>query len=96
MKHSKSFGDDCYQWKNKFHPENPNFMQNVYWVMFVKPCNSYSIGYTLDMSGNPKIEWVEYGHINKDMQLSDLFAKYKAIEEDIEAEYKSWLLSQNK
>ena len=58
-KTNTQFGEVKYTWENNFHPDNPNFMQPVFWMGWQKPDNRYSIGYKLEPNG--KVKFVKYG-----------------------------------
>jgi len=49
------FGETVCKWSNHTHPDNPNFMQIVYWFCYVKPDGRFSVGYRLDNSSNIKV-----------------------------------------
>ena len=61
-KTNTQFGEIKYTWENNFHPDNPNFMQQVFWMGWQKPDNRYSIGYKLEPNG--KVKFVKYGEGN--------------------------------
>ena len=52
------FGEEVTKWVNNIHPDNPQFMQNVYWKIWVRKDGSTLVGYKLD--GNGKMTFI-YG-----------------------------------
>ena len=62
------YGETKYTWENKIHPDNPYFMQQVFWIAFQKPDGRYSIGYRLQPNG--KVKFVKYGRGNVETEIS--------------------------
>ena len=58
--HRNQFNETVYKWQNNVHPDNPNFMQIVFWCAWLKPDGHYSIGYSLgSLSKFKMILWGE-------------------------------------
>ena len=52
------FGEEVTKWQSKKHPTNPNFMQLVNWIVWVKPDSRVLVGYNIDANGKT---WFIYG-----------------------------------
>ena len=64
------YGETKYTWENNIHPDNPDFMQRVFWVAWQKPDGRYSIGYKLQPNGN--VKFVKYGRGNVETEISKI------------------------
>ena len=64
------YGETKYTWVNNIHPDNPDFMQKVFWVAWQKPDGRYSIGYKLQPNGN--VKFVKYGEGNVETEISKI------------------------
>ena len=45
--HTNQFGEIVTKWTNHKHPDNPNFMQLVNWIIWEKPDGRILVGYNL-------------------------------------------------
>jgi hypothetical protein len=54
--HTNTFGEKVTKWESHKHPDNPNYMQVVFWTIWEKPDGRITIGYKLD--GNGKTRFV--------------------------------------
>lgn len=41
------FGEEVTKWESHKHPDNANFMQVVFWTVWVKPDGRTTVGYSL-------------------------------------------------
>lgn len=78
-----NYGLDIYNWENNIHPDNNNFMQNVFWKADFNPSTGkYKIGFNL--ANGTKVKWIEYGQCNSKEELKNIIENskyYKTINE---------------
>ena len=67
------FGEIQYNWDNYFHPDNPEFMQKVFWLGWQKTNGKFLIGYKLGSNG--KMKFVKFG----EGDIEDEIPKYGGI-----------------
>lgn len=49
--HTNRYGEVVTNWQSHRHPDNPNFMQLVFWTVWEKPDGRTTIAYKLDAAG---------------------------------------------
>lgn len=49
--YSNAYGETVTSWQSHKHPNNPDFMQIVYWTIWEKPDGRISIAFRLDTNG---------------------------------------------
>lgn len=52
--YKNSFNEIVSKWENTIHPDNPNFMQKVFWTMYEKEDGRITVCYKIDFNGKSK------------------------------------------